>query len=71
MPYLTVINHCQSLSVSDKMALTAEFDRLRAELDNIRSEYGTLLAQLDADAGVTGTNFAANNALAAAQFTRT
>ena len=41
---------------------------IRAELDDLRTKYGTLLAKLDADAGVTDTNYATTQALAAPTF---
>lgn len=41
---------------------------LRAELTDIRTKYGTLLAKLDADVGVTDVNYASTQALAAATF---
>lgn len=69
MPYRIAMNNAKGLSTSSQMELTRELDLLRAELDNLRAEYATLLAKLDADAGVTDTNYAATCGLAAAQFT--
>lgn len=68
MAYKTVINTTQSLGVSERAQLIRELDTLRAELNDLRTEYAALLAKLDADAGVTDTNYAATCGLAAAQF---
>lgn len=68
MAFKTVLNTTQSLSVSERAHLIREMDALRAELDNLRSEYASLLAKLDADSGVNDTNYAATCGLAAAQF---
>lgn len=71
MAYRQVINQFAGLSVSDKIALQREFDTLRAELDNIRTKYAAVLAKLDADAGVTDTNYTSLHSLSAAQFNAT
>lgn len=71
MPYLQKINHTTSISVTERKLLIDEFDLLRAELDDLRTKYAAALAKLDADAGVTDTNYAATCAPAAARFTRT
>lgn len=68
MAYKQVINLAQSLSVQDRIQLTRELDTLRAELDDIRTKYAALLAKLDADVGVTDTNYGTAAALAAKQF---
>ena len=70
MPYLHM---AQSMDANAKFReeWVREFDRLRAELDNIRTQYALVLAKLDADAGVTDTNYAALGVLAASVFTRT
>lgn len=70
MPYLTNI---QTAAASGKAreVLLREVELLRAELDDIRTKYAALLAKLDADGGVTDTNYAATAGLAAARFTRT
>ncbi len=67
MPYRQTVNSL-GLSASDKHQLLLEFDKLRAELTDMRTKFGTLLAKLDADAGVTDTNYASTQALTAAQF---
>jgi hypothetical protein len=41
---------------------------LRAELDDLRAKYAATLAKLDADAGVTDTNYGALGALATKAF---
>jgi len=41
---------------------------LRDELDDIRTKYNAVLVKLDADAGVTDTDYASGNALASATF---
>lgn len=69
MSYRQALNTTQSLSVSNRTHLISEFDALRAELDDIRTKYAALLAKLDADAGVTDTNYASTLALPAARFT--
>lgn len=69
MPYKQVLNTTQSLAVSERAQLTRELDTLRAELNDVRTKYAALLAKLDADGGVTDTNYAATVGLAAAQFT--
>lgn len=51
-------------SGSLKELLTA----VRDELDDIRTKYAAVLAKLDADAGVTDTNYASTQALAATKF---
>jgi hypothetical protein len=68
MPYRTVVNRAHSLAVSDKQQLIFELDLLRAELNDLRTKYAALLAKMDLDAGVSGTDFAATCGLAAAQF---
>jgi hypothetical protein len=68
MPYRQVLNSAQSISVSDRSQIAREFDDLRAELDNMRTRHAALLAKLDADAGVTDTNYAATLAYAAPAF---
>jgi len=71
MPYMQRLNSFQTASRSDTYQLSKEFDLLRAELDDLRTKYAATLAKLDADAGVTDTNYAALGALAAKQFTPT
>lgn len=70
MPYQNVCN-TSSWAKSDRIALIRELDTLRAELTDIRTKYAAVLAKLDADAGVTDTNYAATGALATATFTAT
>ena len=69
MPYLHNIQSSSAPS-AHREVLLAEVDALRAELDDIRTKYAALLAKLDADGGVTDTNYAATAGLAAARFTR-
>ena len=68
MPYVTRLNGNAS-SKSEAFGLITELNALRAELTDIRTKYAFLLSKLDADVGVTDTNYAATAALAAAQFT--
>jgi len=71
MPYLHII---QAMDVNSKSReeLLREFDTLRAELNDIRAKYLALCTKLDADVGVTDTNYAAGagTLLAAATFTK-
>lgn len=68
MSYRQALNMAQSLSVGNRVDLIRELDTLRAELDDIRTKYAALLTKLDADAGVTDTNYASTLALPAAKF---
>lgn len=61
----TIVNHL-NVDVDLKKALVD----LATDLSNIRSKYASLLAKLDADAGVTDTNYASTLALASAEFTK-
>lgn len=70
MPFINTVNNSTG-SASEKAQLIREYQALRAELDDMRAKFGTLLAKLDADAGVTDTNYAATQALVAARFTAT
>lgn len=58
----------ESFSLRPGESLFDAFVALRAELNDLRTKYGQLLAKLDADAGVDDTNYAATEALAAATF---
>jgi hypothetical protein len=69
MPYQLRING-SDLQKRAALALSFEFDALRAELDDLRTKYALVLAKLDLDAGVTDTNYAAVGGLTAARFTR-
>lgn len=71
MPYAVVLNHADSISSRDGRQLRIELDALRAELNDIRTKYAAVLAKLDADVGVTDTNYAATAALATSTFTAT
>jgi len=66
--YYQVINSVKALGPNDAQSLIIELDLLRAEITDIRTKFGTLLAKLDADAGVTDANYASTPALAAFQF---
>lgn len=44
------------------------FLAVRAELDDMRAKYAALTAKLDADSGVTDTDYATTGTLAAATF---
>lgn len=68
MAYKYLANETLALSGAGKVLWIQEFDALRSELNDIRTKFGTLLAKLDADVGVTDTNYAATQALAAATF---
>lgn len=57
--------NAEQLNLVDKKVLVA----LVAELTAIRTAYATLTAKLDADAGVTDTNYTSLCAIAAAQIT--
>jgi len=72
MPYIVTINQ-MPMSPSEKADLAREFGLLRAELNDIRTKYLALCTKLDADGGVTDTNYAAGatTVLAASQFTAT
>ena len=69
MAYKQVLNTTQSLAVSERAQLTRELDTLRAELNDVRTKYAALLAKLDADGGVTDTDYAATDGMAAAHYT--
>lgn len=71
MPFTPVINTLDSIGTTDKQELIREMQLLRDELDDIRTKYAAVLAKLDADAGVTDTNYGATAALAARRFTPT
>jgi hypothetical protein len=71
MPYKQALNSARAFTASEVHHLILENDLLRAELDDIRTKFGQLLAKLDADAGVADTNYASLLALADARFTAT
>ena len=71
MPYIAVLNGRSALSPQEAIEMAREFALLRAELDDIRTKYAAVLAKLDADVGVTDTNYVVTAALAAKQFTPT
>lgn len=50
---------------ANKMSPTAELIRLGTVLDDLITKHNALLAKLDADAGVTDTNYAATQSVAA------
>jgi hypothetical protein len=71
MPYQRVLNASAPILGSQMpLELGREFDLLRAELNDLRTKFASTLTKLDADAGVSDTNYAALGALAAAQFTQ-
>ena len=70
MPFVTRLNMTESLSVSEAMQLTIEFNLLRAELDDMRAKYAALVALLTA-ATALGAGYSAGTALAAKQYTPT
>ena len=57
MPFIQVLNNAPSISSNDTSAIIAEFVKLRTELDEIRANFNAVTAKLDADAGVTDTNY--------------
>lgn len=71
MAYRIVVNNLRALSAQESQLLLREMDALRAEMDDVRSKFASLLAKLDADTGVADTNYASTLALAAAQFKAT
>lgn len=66
--YKQAINMAQSLSVGNRIDLINAFAGLEAELVDIHTKYTALLTKLDADAGVTDTNYAATVNFAAQKF---
>lgn len=59
MPFQQVFNAMRGLGNSDKQSLIRENLALRTELDEMRANINAICAKLDADAGVTDTNYAA------------
>jgi hypothetical protein len=51
---------------NDVRAIIAAFNQLQAEVAEIKSDYNALLTKLDADAGVTDTNYASLRSISAA-----
>ena len=70
MAYKQRINAMKGLSTQDKLALTAEFDALYADITDMRTKYAALLAKMDADA-FADTNYAATVPYATRTFTQT
>ena len=64
MPYIQRLNTLESISSSDAQQLAIELNTLRTELDEIRANFNAVLTKLDADGGVTDTNYSALNSLA-------
>lgn len=61
----------QGISVGHKGAgvtMNELFGAVRDEMDNMRTQYAALLAKLDADVGVTDTDYAASVDFGSAQF---
>jgi hypothetical protein len=52
-------------SCGSSAALRDQFNAFVDDVDDIRTKFASLLAKLDADGGVTDTNYAATLALAA------
>lgn len=71
MPFTQTLNTAQSLSAQDRIQLNREFTALYDELTDLRTKYAAVLAKLDADAGVTDTNYGTTGALAARRFSPT
>lgn len=69
MPYTQRINTMRSLGTSDAQQLLIEFNALRQELDEMRANYNAVLAKLDADGGVTDTNYTSTLGVAASTVT--
>lgn len=62
MPYRNVLNRAGSMSLSDIKSFNIEFDRIRSELDDIRSAVAAIRALLVAGTAVgAGYNTAATN----------
>lgn len=71
MPFLTRIN-TGGLSRADQVSLLAEFNALRAELDDLRAKYTALQTALNAGTVVGAAGYPnATMALGAKQFTPT
>ncbi len=51
---------------SDQRAVLVAVNNLITDVETLRAAIQTIAAQLDTDAGVTGTNFAANAAVSTA-----
>ena len=69
MPYIQRLNTMRSLGTTDMQQLAIEFNALRQELDEVRANYNAVLAKLDADAGVTDTNYVSTLGVAASTVT--
>jgi hypothetical protein len=54
---------------SDLDALVVEFNKLVDDVEAIRAKYAAALAKLDADGGVTDTNYVATQTVLAATLT--
>ena len=72
MPFLITVNRCQSLNPPYKQAFIAEFQALRAELDDMRAKYAALQAALNAGTAPGAGGYPnATMQLAAARFSQT
>lgn len=56
MSFTQVLNHA-ALDTQTKQRLTDEFNKVNADLTELRTNFIALLAKLDDDAGVTDTNY--------------
>jgi hypothetical protein len=70
MPFLYTLNTVGALSAQERKLIIDEFNDLRSELDDVRTQFAALLAKLDADTGVTDADYASTLALAAAALTQ-
>lgn len=70
MAYKQRINAMKGLSNQDKVALTAEFDALYADIADMRTKYTALRALLAA-ATALGAGYNTGTGLTAATFTQT
>lgn len=67
MSYRQVLNHA-SLDIQTKQRLEDEYDKVNADLVELRAQFIALLAKLDADAGITDTDYESSLTPAAITF---
>jgi hypothetical protein len=58
---VSIKQHFKSQTAQDSIELKRAFDAVQADLAALRTSIVAITAQLDADGGITGTDFAANN----------